>query len=58
MTPEQLTEVKAMAKVYREGRLRLLAVNPDAGEIDTVEAGIEAVLRALPPPPAPKGEGG
>jgi len=47
MTPEQLTEVKAMAKVYREGRLRLLAVNPDASEIETVEAGIEAVLIAI-----------
>lgn len=47
MTPEQLTEVKAMAKVYREGRRRFLAVNPDAGEIETVEAGIEAVLSAL-----------
>jgi len=48
MTPEQLTdEVKAMAKVYREGRLRLLAVNPDASEIETVEAGIEAVLKAI-----------
>lgn len=48
MTPEHLTdEVKATAKVYREGRLRLLAVNPDASEIETVEAGIAAVLKAL-----------
>ena len=35
-----------MAKVYWEGRMEFLKVNPDASEIETVEAGIAAVIKA------------
>lgn len=38
--------VKLMAKIYREGRMKFLKDNPDASEIETVEAGIEHMLKA------------
>ena len=39
--------VKLMAKVYREGRMEFLETDPNASEIETVEAGMAAVLKAL-----------
>jgi len=36
-----------MAKVYREGRMEFLETDPNASEIETVEAGMAAVLKAL-----------
>ena len=36
-----------MSKVYREGRMEFLKTNPNASEIETVEAGIAAVLNYM-----------